>query len=221
MAGDLAAKMAFFIVFYGFYFNILLLLLVPAVYQSLVHLAYLLLFYGAALIDNIVRPVPEKKELDPYTRTLLVFFGIQPFLFALAFYENLFLISVFVPAYDNWLVAFAGLVLYVVAAGISVGSRVQLGTQGSGRIEIRQDHNLVTTGMYGLVRHPMYLGGLLGTVAFGLVFRSIVVMLLALVIFLAVFRERWLREEEMMEAQFGDEYKEYKKRTKRLIPAIY
>ena len=60
-------------------------------------LTYLLLFYGTALIDNIMRPVPEKREVYPYTKALLVFFGIQLLLFALAFYENLLLIATLVP----------------------------------------------------------------------------------------------------------------------------
>jgi protein-S-isoprenylcysteine O-methyltransferase Ste14 len=67
----------------------------------------------------------------------------------------------------------------------------------------------------------MYFGGVLGTIAFGLIFRSTAVMLLALVVFFAVFRRRWMREEEILEMQFGEQYREYKKRTKRLIPGIY
>ncbi|NWF95703.1 MAG: isoprenylcysteine carboxylmethyltransferase family protein [Candidatus Thorarchaeota archaeon] len=217
----IAQKMVFFVLFYVVYFNALLLTLVPQIYTSPVHLVYLLLFYGTAFIDGMVRPLPEKREVDTYTKTLIVFFGLQPFLFVLAFYENLSLITRFLPPYDSQLVSYAGISLYIIGAALSVGSRVQLGRQGSGRIEIREGHTLVTTGLYARVRHPMYSGGLVGIIAFGLVFRCVAVMLFAIALFFVVFQKRWKREEQLLEQEFGEQYREYMKRTRRLIPGVY
>ena len=96
---------------------------------------------------------------------------------------------------------------------LNVHSGVQLGIQGSGDLMIQKGHELGTTGLYSRIRHPMYFGALIELVGFGFVFRSIIAMLRALAIYFAVLQQRWMREEELLEAQFGEQYVECKRRT--------
>jgi protein-S-isoprenylcysteine O-methyltransferase Ste14 len=79
--------------------------------------------------------------------------------------------------------------------------------------------SLVTSGVYGIVRHPIYTGLILGTFGWGLLMSSVLGMILAVVLFL--FFDRKSRHEEawLMEAYPG--YTEYRGRVKKLIPGIY
>jgi protein-S-isoprenylcysteine O-methyltransferase Ste14 len=85
---------------------------------------------------------------------------------------------------------------------------------------VQPGHTLVTTGIYGVIRHPSYLGALVFALGWGLAFRSSVgVLLAALLIPLLLARIR--SEEALLRAQFGAEYDAYCARTSRLIPGVF
>ena len=95
-----------------------------------------------------------------------------------------------------------------------------LGRRFSGLVAIQPGHTLVTSGVYGIIRHPSYLGLLVGSLGWALAFRSGVgVLLTALTIPPLVARIR--AEERLLHTQFGDEYDAYRSRTSRLLPGIY
>ena len=71
-------------------------------------------------------------------------------------------------------------------------------------------------GVYGLIRHPSYLGLLVNTLGWGLTFRSAVGVLLAALLVLPILA-RIRSEENLLRAQFGDPYDAYRARTSRLI----
>lgn len=115
----------------------------------------------------------------------------------------------------------AGLGLLLVAAGLafSAWARAHLGRNWSGTITVKEEHALVATGPYRLVRHPIYSGilfALFGTaVAIG-EWRGLLGVALAL--FALVHRSRV--EEARMRDTFP-QYEEYRRRTKALVPFIY
>ena len=79
---------------------------------------------------------------------------------------------------------------------------------------------LVTSGVYGVIRHPSYLGLLVSSLGWGLAFRSGVgVLLTALIIPPLLARNH--AEERLLRTQFGAEYDAYCARTSRLIPRLY
>lgn len=88
-------------------------------------------------------------------------------------------------------------------------------------LEVRERHTLVTEGVYGRVRHPMYTAFWLWAVAQALLLPNWVVGLAGLVGFGILFFGRVGREERMMLENFGDEYRAYMARTYRVIPGIY
>jgi protein-S-isoprenylcysteine O-methyltransferase Ste14 len=95
-----------------------------------------------------------------------------------------------------------------------------LGHRFSGLVAIQPGHTLVTNGVYGVIRHPSYLGLLVNSLGWGLAFRSGVgVLLTALIILPLLARIR--AEERMLLTQFGDEYDAYCARTARLVPGLY
>jgi protein-S-isoprenylcysteine O-methyltransferase Ste14 len=114
-----------------------------------------------------------------------------------------------------------GLFVYFLAALIIVLSRLNLGKQGTGTLVVREDHDLITTGLYKYLRHPMYSGTLLGVVGFAFVTQSIFISLITLIFYFWIFKERIKYEETILEETFGEKYLKYKESSYRLIPFLY
>jgi len=96
-----------------------------------------------------------------------------------------------------------------------------LGQNWSVSLDLRERHTLVTTGVYAMVRHPMYSGFWLMAVAQVLLLPNWVAGAAGLIGFGILFFGRVRREENMMIAAFGEEYRSYMRRTARVIPWIY
>jgi protein-S-isoprenylcysteine O-methyltransferase Ste14 len=79
---------------------------------------------------------------------------------------------------------------------------------------------LVQGGIYGFVRHPIYLGLLFGLPGFVLAFRNWLVLPVSLLTGLFVIM-RIYQEDQLLSNQFGLEFEAYRGRTTRLIPYIY
>lgn len=95
-----------------------------------------------------------------------------------------------------------------------------LGRRFSGLVAIQPGHTLVTTGIYGVIRHPSYLGFLVSSLGWVLTFRSGVGVVLTLLM-VPVLLARIRAEEALLRDQFGDEYASYCGRTWRMLPGIY
>jgi protein-S-isoprenylcysteine O-methyltransferase Ste14 len=95
-----------------------------------------------------------------------------------------------------------------------------LGRRFSGLVAIQPGHTLGTSGVYGVIRHPSYLGLLVSSLGWALAFRSGVGVLLAALLIPPLIA-RIGAEETLLRTQFGGEYVAYRGRTWRLIPGIY
>ena len=95
-----------------------------------------------------------------------------------------------------------------------------LGRRFSGLVAIQPEHRLVSSGLYGVIRHPSYLGLFVLSLGWGLAFRSGVGVILA-VLTLPVLLARIDAEERLLSETFGAEYDAYRARTWRLIPYVY
>lgn len=120
---------------------------------------------------------------------------------------------------SNFLTFWTGAALTLAGLLFCVWARVTLGRNWSRSVTIKEDHELIESGPYGMVRHPIYSGLFLGfigsvlaegqvrgVVAFGLVFVSL-----------------WLKlrlEEKWMRAQFGAKYEAYAGRVKAVVPGV-
>jgi protein-S-isoprenylcysteine O-methyltransferase len=107
----------------------------------------------------------------------------------------------------------SGLIIRIVAIGT-------LKKNFSNRLRIREDHTLVTNGIYHWIRHPAYLGLILIVLGIPVLLSSVLGFL---VMFLVVplLLHRIKLEEAMLIGQFGAKYEEYMRQTKRLIPFLY
>ena len=113
-----------------------------------------------------------------------------------------------------------GLLLYAAGAVLALASLRALGKQYSGYVTLQKDHQLVQSGIYGVIRHPIYLRALLVALGLPLVFRSwLVVLLVPLLGLFVALRIR--QEEKLLAEQFGEEFAAYQRRTWRLVPYVY
>jgi protein-S-isoprenylcysteine O-methyltransferase Ste14 len=100
-------------------------------------------------------------------------------------------------------------------------SHAGLGTNWSENLELREDHQLVTSGIYKSIRNPMYAALSLYGIAQTLLLSNWIAGPCFLVQFTLMFILRLRAEERMMSEKFGQAYEEYARRTKRLIPGIW
>ncbi len=119
----------------------------------------------------------------------------------------------------NLILNIIGAILCIVGSIFLVWARQTLGKNWSQTVSAKQGHELVTSGPYRYVRHPMYAGGLIAAVGSAIVCGGAFVFLL--VILGTLFLWRVGAEEKLMTQQFPKEYPEYKKRTKALIPFVW
>ena len=116
---------------------------------------------------------------------------------------------------------FAGGACLVIGLWLFYRSHADLGTNWSITLEVREQHRLITQGVYRRIRHPMYSALVLYSVGQALVIPNWVAGPSNLIAFAILFALRVRAEERMMVEGFGDEYAAYSARTKRLIPGVW
>jgi protein-S-isoprenylcysteine O-methyltransferase Ste14 len=117
--------------------------------------------------------------------------------------------------------AYLGIAAELASLWLFYRSHRDLGHNWSVSLDLRERHTLVTTGVYALVRHPMYAGFWLMALGQALLLPNWVAGPAGLVGFGVLFFGRVAREEAMMMKAFGDEYQAYMRRTARVVPWLY
>lgn len=206
--------------------------------SSLAYLALPILGWGGLVpyLDNLARTtaaiammvmavvaifsggnISSGEREDRRNRWVLVAFGV------------LGLLAGYLPAYTDrigfWLidgetVRWIGVAMFVGGGILRLWPVFVLGNRFSGLVAIQPGHTLVTTGIYSVIRNPSYLGLLVGSLGWVLVFRSVVGVLLTLLM-LPPLVARIRAEEALLREQFGAEYEAYCARTWRMVPGVY
>lgn len=117
-------------------------------------------------------------------------------------------------------VGITGLLLCAAGVAICCRARYILGKNWSLSVQQKENHELITSGIYRTIRHPIYTGLLLLFVGNGIIVgdnRAIIAVCIVLISFLFKIR----KEENTLTELFGDNYTNYKKSTYALIPFLY
>jgi protein-S-isoprenylcysteine O-methyltransferase Ste14 len=139
------------------------------------------------------------------------------------------LLDAWLPAYtdrlDLWTIdgdaiRWLGVALFVAGGALRIWPVAVLGDRFSGLVAIQPGHTLVTGGVYGVIRHPSYLGLLVNSLGWALAFRAGAGMLLTALL-VPPLLARIGAEERLLRTQFGEAYDAYRARTSRLIPGVY
>ncbi len=115
----------------------------------------------------------------------------------------------------------AGILVHLLGLWLLWRSHVDLGPNWSNTLQVREQHALVTEGIYRRVRHPMYAALLLFGVGQALVGPNAVAGPAFLVTFALLVVYRLRAEERLMVDQFGAAYEAYRSHTSRLVPGLF
>jgi protein-S-isoprenylcysteine O-methyltransferase Ste14 len=177
--------------------------------------AVLFALTGAALFSS-GNLSPGERE-DKGNRWVIAAFGV------------IGVLAAYLPAYTErkgiWIldgdaVRWLGVGLFAIGGALRIWPVFVLGRRFSGLVAIQPGHTLVTSGVYGVIRHPSYLGLFVNALGWALTFRSGVGVLPAALL-VPPLLVRIHAEERLLRDQFGSEYDVYCRRTWRLIPGLY
>jgi protein-S-isoprenylcysteine O-methyltransferase Ste14 len=151
---------------------------------------------------------------------ILTFFGMQaiPVIYVLTPLLNF--ADYNLSAELSWILGGAGCVFFAVAIWVLWRSHVDLGRNFAPDLKLREDHRLVTDGIFLRIRHPMYAAHWLWALAQAMLLQNWIAGLGMLASFGLLYSNRVTREEYMMCDRFGDEYRDYMGRTGRIFPRL-
>ena len=121
---------------------------------------------------------------------------------------------------DSLFLKLAGIALEFAGVALAIWARRILGRNWSGEITIKQDHELVRTGPYGVVRHPIYTALLIMYLGSVIVSGHVHALVGFAVGILAYLRKTRMEEANLITA-FGEKYRAYREDTWALIPRVY
>jgi len=110
-----------------------------------------------------------------------------------------------------------GVVLTYLGVGLAIWARYSIGQNWSGRVTLKVDHQLIQSGLYGYMRHPIYTGLLLASAGTALVvgeWRCVAGLLVAIF----ELSRKAAKEEALLASEFGSNYQQYRQRTGFLLP---
>lgn len=115
----------------------------------------------------------------------------------------------------------AGLVIILLGLAIRIWTRLTIGGMYSGYLRVKVGHVLVTDGPYRLVRHPGYTGFVIMALGLSVGYSSLIGLIAILVLLLPGLAYRMKVEERLLILQFGEDYRAYALKTKRLMPFVW
>ncbi|MEA3451443.1 MAG: isoprenylcysteine carboxylmethyltransferase family protein [Bacteroidota bacterium] len=117
------------------------------------------------------------------------------------------------PISDKQIIPYTGLLLIVLGMFLRVLAAINLRKSTGNAVK--------TNGTYKLIRHPAYLANLISFAGVGLCFNNILSFFVILVPIYIAFLHKIRIEEKILTEEHGDEYVDYMKKTKKLIPFIF
>lgn len=177
---------------------------------------YLLLIIGRNAIETRLKPSSHEKTKTLGQGTLSLFIFIASYIFS-AFVVGKLLLELHDTTYPLFVLGALVMILAYIGRIVSVK---KMGKSYDQFITPNSEGNFVTSGPFGVIRHPLYMLYTLEMAAFILI-RFNMISLAALLVVISVSLYRAAEEEKLMEEKFGKAYLDYSKKTKRFFPFIY
>ena len=183
------------------------------------------IYFAALVIEMIIRaPLNRKRKQEKMRESrvttqevfilLLLLLGgfIMPILYAVT--DWLDFANYSLPTWAGWL----GVLLLAGGLFVFWRAHADLGLNWSPSLEIREKHELITRGIYGVIRHPMYASQWLVALAQPLLLQNWIAGFLNLLAFIPFYLLRVKAEEQLMVETFGPQYQEYMRRVGGILP---
>lgn len=113
-----------------------------------------------------------------------------------------------------------GVILCGIGVGFAIWARHVLGKNWSGKVMIQKEHALIIEGPYSVTRNPQYTGGILAFFGTALILGQVFGFIWSIFLMLGLIWKA-KQEEKVLENKFPNEYKEYRRKVKMIIPYIY
>lgn len=183
------------------------------------------IYFIAIVVETFIRaPLNQKRKQEKmserrYTnqeKTLLglLFLGMMVVPIIYAATNWLKFADYTLPAWAGWL----GVALIASAIFVFWRAHADLGLNWSPTLEIREKHELITRGIYGQIRHPMYASQWLWVIAQPLLLQNWIAGLINLLVFIPFYILRVRAEEQLMLEQFGEQYRSYMQKVGAVFP---
>lgn len=185
--------------------------------MNIFFITYFIWILSEVLLNRLMRSgKTDKKTTDNHTELFLWITIVIAI--TLATYVSLTTIH---PIFSRYGFQTTGIIIILIGIVIRFIAIKQLGRFFTVDVTIRENHQLLQTGFYSVLRHPSYSGALLSFLGFGLSLNNWLGIPIAFLPVLFMFIHRMNTEEKVLTEQFGEQYLAYIKKTKRIIPFIY
>lgn len=182
-------------------------------------------YWSALVVEMVVRaPINKERQKEKMTeqrvssqeKNLLILLLTGMFIVPLIYSASNWLdfANYSLPTWAGWL----GVVLITLALIVFWRAHADLKTNWSPSLEIREKHELITHGIYGYIRHPMYASQWLWVIAQPLLLQNWLAGWLDLFVFILFYVLRVRAEEKLMIDTFGDQYRDYMKKVGGVFP---
>jgi protein-S-isoprenylcysteine O-methyltransferase Ste14 len=183
------------------------------------------IYFLAIIVEMVIRaPLNQKRKQEKMSqqrfssqeKTILGLLFVGMFLMPIIYAATDWLdfADYTLPAWAGWL----GVNLLTGALFVFWRAHADLGLNWSPTLEIREKHELITRGIYGMIRHPMYASQWLWVIAQPLLLQNWVAGFLNLLVFIPFYILRVRAEEQLMLEQFGDQYRSYMQKVGGVFP---
>ena len=188
---------------------------------------FITIYFVAIGVEMIIRaPLAQKRKKEKISEQRVS--NLERILLGLLFLV-MFLLPVIYAA-TNWLdfanyslptwVGWLGVLILACALFVFWRAHADLGLNWSPSLEIRDKHELITRGIYGVIRHPMYASQWLWVIAQPLLIQNWIAGFADLLLFIPFYLLRVKAEEQMMLDSFGMQYQQYMKKTGGVLPRL-
>ena len=188
---------------------------------------FVCIYFAAIVIEMIIRaPLNKKRKAEKMNvrrvtsqETIILFLLLIAMLIlplVYVFSNWLAFANYTLPAWTGWL----GVIILAGALFVFWRAHADLGLNWSPTLEIREKHELITKGIYGIIRHPMYASQWLWVIAQPLLLQNWIAGWLNFLIFVVFYALRVKAEEQLMIEQFGDDYRAYMKKVGAVFPKV-
>jgi len=185
------------------------------------------IYFVAIVIEMVIRaPLNQRRKREKMSEQRIT--SLEKIMLGLLFIGMFFVPIIY--ASSNWLdfanymlptwARWLGVLLITGALFIFWRAHADLGSNWSPSLEIREKHELITRGIYSVIRHPMYASQWLWVIAQPLLLPNWIAGFLDLLVFIPFYFLRVKAEEQMMLDSFGAQYQEYMKITGGVLPKM-
>jgi protein-S-isoprenylcysteine O-methyltransferase Ste14 len=175
--------------------------------------------YWAVSAVNVKRNISQKSSWRTFFLVRIIFIIAVIWLLNQKIFVNFWTGAADFPIFSNTIAQIIGVILCGAGIALAIWARLHLGRNWSGTPQMKEGHELVTSGPYRFVRHPIYTGMIVALFGSAIVSGPgwFVVFFIASIVFVM----RIKTEEGYMMKLFPNRYPEYRKKTKALIPFVW